>query len=186
MVDHLKESIVNTKAASAHFYFNYQDRDRLSAEMVLRSLLRQLLMFFAKLPKQILELHQRIDSQGRFIQLEDLEEALQSICGEFDHTFLIIDALDECAKAQRKALLRALSSLHMKSSVRILLTGRPHLDDEIRSAFGPPLQIEIGAADSDLAVYLSMQIDDSDNVDVIDEDFKAEIISKITREARQM
>ena len=186
VVDHLKDSLVNTKAAFAHFYFNYQDRDGLSAEIVLRSLLRQLLMFLAKLPKQILELHRRTQSQERPLQLEDLVQALQFICAEFDHTFLVIDALDECAKEHRKALLRALSRLQMKSSVRIFLSSRPHLDDDIRRAFVAPLQVEIGAADSDLAIYLSMKIDDSDNVDVIDEDFKAEIIVKITQGARQM
>lgn len=186
MVDHLKDSLVNTKAAFAHFYFNYQNRDRFSAEIVFRSLLKQLLIFCAKLPKQILELHRRAKSQERPLQLEDLVQALQFICADFDHTFLIIDALDECDKEQRKAILRGLSSLQKKSSIRIFLTGRPHLDDDIRRSFGAPLQVEIGAADSDLEIYLSMKIDDSDNVDVIDEDFKAEIVVKITQGARQM
>lgn len=186
VVDHLKSSLIDSKAAFAHFYFNYQDRDRQSAEMVFRSLLRQLVMVFTEIPKQILELHQRTESRARPLQLEDLEQALQSICGDFDHTFFVIDALDECDKEQRKYLLRGLSKLEKIPSVRIFMTSRPHLDGDIKRAFGAPLQIEIGAADSDLAVYLSMKIDDSDNIDIIDEDFKAGIIAKITQGARQM
>lgn len=123
---------------------------------------------------------------GRPLQLEDIEQALQFVCADFDHTFLIIDALDECDKEERKILLRTLSGLQKKSTVRLFLTSRPQLDDEIRRAFGETSRFEIGAAESDLAAYLSMKIDDSDNVDVIDEDFKAEIIAKVVQGARQM
>ena len=186
VVDRLRDSLLNTNAAFAHFYFNYQDRDRLSAEIVFRSLLRQILMLYAELPKYILELHRRTESQERPLQLKDLEQALLFMCADFDHTFLIIDALDECDKEERKGLLRVLGNLQKKQSVRIFLTGRPHLDDDIKGAFGAPLQVEIGAAESDLLIYLSMKIDDSDNKDVIDEDFKAEIIAKITQGAHQM
>ena len=89
-IDHLRDSFTGSNVTLAYFYFSYKDIDSLSAEVVLRSLLRQLLMFFGGIPQQILELRQKTESQERPLQREDLEQVLQIACGNFDCTFLVI------------------------------------------------------------------------------------------------
>lgn len=174
------------KAGLAHFYFNYQERRNQSSEVVFASLLEQLAMSKTEIPKPVLELRQRTESQQRDFQQQNLEHAILLMCADFDQVFIVIDALDECDNEQRKSLIRALANLQKKSSVRIFLTGRPHSGQEITRKLGAPLQVKIGATDSDLRVYLSSKIDDSDNVDVIDEEFKEEIISQIIQAAHKM
>lgn len=71
-------------------------------------------------------------------------------------------------------------------NLNLLLTSRPHLKNEINNAFVKPLEIEIGAVDSDLAIYISKRIQESDKVDEIDDCFRQEIISKIIQKARRM
>ena len=89
-IDHLRDTFTSPKAALAYFYFNYQDSDGLSAEVVLRSLLKQLLLTRERLPEQIRELRRRTESQERALQREDLEQALLIACGDLDHTYVVI------------------------------------------------------------------------------------------------
>ena len=186
VIDHLKDAISMRKAGLAHFYFNYQDRRKQSAELVLASLLRQLAMLKTELPTPILELRRKMESQQRDFQQHDLEQAILFMCADFDQIFIVIDALDECDNDYRKDLLLVLARLKKNSSVRICLTSRPHTGQEIARKLGAPLRVEIGATDSDLKVYLSSKIDDSDNIDIIDEEFKEEIISKVIQAAQKM
>ena len=143
VVDHLNDSFATPKVGLAYFYFSYQNRDSLSAETVFRSLLRQLVVSCKELPKSVLELHQRTESKERPLQLEDLEQALSVACGYFDNIFVVIDALDECDSAQRRALMRALSDVQKKAPFKLFLASRPHLESEIVRAFVAPLRVEL-------------------------------------------
>lgn len=143
-------------------------------------------MSSVEIPRLLVELQKRIESQQRQLQQQDLEQAIFLTCADFDQIFIVIDALDECDSEHKKNLLRSLASLQKKSSVRIFLTSRPHSAQEITRKLGTTLQVEIGATDSDLRMYLSSKIDDSDNVDVIDEEFKEEIIIKVIHAAHRM
>lgn len=186
VIDHIKDVFVTPRVGLAHFYFNYQDRRTQSAEVVLASLLRQLAMSSLETPRPLVELHKRIESQQRQVQKQDLDQAILLICADFDRIFIVIDALDECDSEHRKNLLRSFAILQKNPSVRIFLTSRPHSAHEIARMLETPLQVEIGATDADLRMYLSSKIDDSDNVDVIDEDFKEEIIIKVIHAAHRM
>lgn len=186
VIDHLKTTFVNRNVGLAHFYFNYQERCSQSAEIVLCSLLKQLAMSKIDIPKPVLDLHQRVKTQQRELQQQDLEQGLSVTCEDYDQTFIVIDALDECDGEHRKDLLQSLAILQKEPSVRIFLTSRPHLSQELSKKLRNPLQIEIGATDFDLRVYLSSKIDDSDNADVIDEDFKEKIVTKVIQAARKM
>ena len=68
----------------------------------------------------------------------------------------------------------------------MMLTSRPHLERELIKIFVRPLQMEISATDSDLAIYVAKTIQESDKVDEIDNGFKQEIIDKVIQKARRM
>ena len=186
VVDYIKGRYPGRNAGVAYFYFNYQDERKQTAELVLASLLRQIIESRPEIPKPVSELYKRIESQQRQLQQQDLEQVILLTCANFKQIFIVIDALDECDNEHRKDLLRSLATFQKIQTVTIFLTSRPHAGQEITRKLGNSLQIEIGATDNDLRTYLSCKIDESDNVDVIDEEFKEEIIVKIIRAAHRM
>ena len=69
---------------------------------------------------------------------------------------MCIDAVDECAAAQRFILFYSLSKIHEKSpSKRIFLIGRPHIQLEIESPFSERLvSLSVGPNKGDIVRYL--------------------------------
>ena len=186
VIDHIKDQDPDQNFTVAHFYYTYQDRETQTAELVLASILRQIIESEPELPKLILELHRRLESQQRQLQQEDLEQTLAAICANLEQAFIVIDALDEGENKHRRNLVRSIANLRILPSVKILLTSRPHVEYEVLKVSRSPLEIEIGATDNDLRTYLSRQIEDSDNLDVIDEKFREEIIMKVIQAAHRM
>lgn len=83
--------------------------------------------------------------------------------------------MDECdTNSHKKASLKALETLRINSSSSILITSRSYPDD-IKKTLGSAPQIIIGADDDNLQIYISREIDGSDNLDVIDREFRKEI-----------
>ena len=153
---------------------------------MLASLLKQLAIPLPKLPKPVLELHKRLSNLEKRPQQLDLEQAIFSTCEEYDRVFIIIDALDECdAKNHRKDFLKALNTLHAHSNFSIFITSRSYPEDIKKNLKSAP-QIIIGAHDDDLERYISREIESSDSIDEIDEDFKTEIITSISQAAQKM
>ena len=88
--------------------------------------------------------------------------------------FIIIDALDECdARIHRRAFLKALETLRIKSSSSIFITSRSYPND-IKKTLGSAPRMIVGADDDDLQRYISRAIDHGNNFDVIDEEFREE------------
>ena len=185
VIDRLRNAFELENAAIAHFYFDYRGQESQSAEVAIASLLKQFCLAKSKLPQPVSELYNRLKGQRR-PQLQDLEQAILSTCRAFDRVFVVIDALDECdANVHRKAFLRFLDDLRTKSPINVFVTSRPHIGDA-NEFFDNCANIEIQAEDSDLRKFVSREIDRSDTVDEIDEDFKRDIIEKISRGARKM
>ena len=150
---------------------------------MLASLLKQLAIPKAELPKPILKLHQRLYSQEKRPQQQEIEDALLLTCHDFDRVFIIIDALDECnARRHRKPFLKALETLRTKSCSRIFITSRTYPEDIKRSLESAP-QIIISADDEDLQRYVSRELDNSDNLDVIYEELRKKIIMVVSLES---
>ncbi|KAF6225180.1 hypothetical protein HO133_010377 [Letharia lupina] len=94
--------------------------------------------------------------------------------------------MDECdTNSHEKASLKALETLRIKSSSSIFVTSRSYPDD-IKKTFGSAPQIIIGADDDNLQIYISREIDGSDNFDVIEREFRKEIIVIVSQAAQKM
>jgi hypothetical protein len=116
---------------------------------------------------------------GPLPSVKDLESALAQICNHFSNTYLIFDALDECDfKRHRKPVLDILDRLRT-TSVRILITSRPHPGD-IKRKFDKDPQIVIRADDADIKTFIAHRIDgDNDISELVDEKLTEEIINRI-------
>ncbi|CAD6564823.1 MAG: hypothetical protein ASARMPREDX12_004447 [Alectoria sarmentosa] len=186
VVDHLRDNFLGQKVVVAHLYFDYRIQDYQSTENMVASLLKQLAIPLRKLPIAMLELHQRLQSQQRRPKQQELEQALLLTCREFDRVFVIIDALDECdVRGHRRSFLKALDNIRTESCTSIFITSRSYPED-IKKALENAPQISIGAEDYDLQRYIAREIDNSDNVDVIDENFRNEIITRVCHGAQKM
>lgn len=115
-------------ARCAYFYFDFRDKSKQSVEGMLRSLLRQLSSYDTSLPKLVADLHRAHARQGHQPTQEALIDTLCSIAQETERTFIIIDALDECAELDEALdLLLALTDASC-ATLSILVTSR-ELDD---------------------------------------------------------
>lgn len=167
-------------------YFDYRDWGSQSLEDLVASLLRQVASQRSVLPTSLVELYTKLREQNRKPQIQDLELTLLHVCEDFDQVFISIDALDECDEAmRRKYFLPFLATLQQTSRIRLFVTSRPYAED-IRKALDPVPQINVQASDADLRKYLRRRIEDSDNADIIDEDFRQHLIETVARGAQNM
>ena len=186
IIDILRDKRANEDFAIAFLYFDYRDQTSQSPENMVASLVRQVAENKPSIPSPVMGLYSKFGSQSKNPQLEDLERTLMMTCLDFEQTFIIIDALDECDESNhRRVFLGVLERMSKRRDIRLLLTSRPHPQD-IRNALKSGLQICIEANDMDLRAYLSDQLDSSGATDFIDNAFKAEIIERITNGAQKM
>lgn len=190
VIDRLANTFVDGNVVVAYFYFDYCEQgdnaqDYQLDDKMLASLLKQLALTRAVLPDPVLDLHQRMTRQQRQPKQQDLEDALLRTCSEFDRVFFVIDALDECTKSQRNAVLRVLTNISQCSSVSMLITSRPHAED-ISKAFEGAHKIVIEAMPSDIKKYVDNKIEDSDALDTVDNGFRDLIVERVSQASHQM
>ena len=190
VIDRLTNAFVDGNVVVAYFYFDYCEQgdnaqDCQLDDAILASLLKQLALTKAVLPEPVYDLHQRMTRQQRQPKQQDLEDALLRICSEFDRVFFVIDALDECRKSERNAVLRVLSTISQCSPVSMLITSRPHAED-ISKAFKGSQKIAIEAKPSDIKKYVDNKIEDCDGLDTIDNGFRDLIVERVSQASQQM
>ena len=106
-------------------------------------------------------------------------------CEAFDRVFLVIDALDECSPERRRRVLQALKRLHEVQSISIFVTSRPYPED-VMKAFEPYPNIAIEARDPDIRKYVRTEIDNYHKLDETDQNFKEDIVIKLSQKAHNM
>ena len=185
VIDRLIALFSSETVAVAYHYFDFRDQQCQSAEAMLSSLLKQLATAKTELSYHVLELYRKFTRQQRRPKQEDLEEVIVPTCNAFDRVFLVIDALDECSPEQRRAVLEALKRLHEVQSISIFVTSRPYPGD-VKKAFEPFPKIDIEARNPDIRKYVRREIDNNHNLDDADEEFKEEIVVKMSQKARKM
>ena len=185
VVDQLREYFDGQNVAVLHLYFNYRDQTDQAIGQTIASLLKQLAIARQHLPKPIFELYRKLKTQERRPQLQDLELAFSLTCQSIDRVFVIVDALDECDSKNRKAFLRSLSSLQGNKPLSILMTSRSY-EDYVNQLFGSCPRMKIQAHESDLRAYVSRQVEDNDEIDGVDEQFKKEMIERVVHGAHNM
>lgn len=184
-VDQLREYFAEQNVVVIHQYFNYRDQADQTTEKTIASLLKQLAVAGHGVPKPVSELYRKFKTQERRPQLQDLEQAFLLTCQTFDRVFVIIDALDECDVKHRKPFLRSLSHLQSDRPISILVTSRSY-EDYVNKLFGSCPRMKIHAHEGDLRKYVSRQVDNSNDVDGMDEHFKKSIVERVVRGAHNM
>ncbi|RPA96534.1 hypothetical protein L873DRAFT_1791529 [Choiromyces venosus 120613-1] len=168
--------------ATACFYFNSAAQKEQSPTNVLGALLKQLVSHLLEIPEVIIDAFERQNPVigGRAIALEEIVKMLQIILST-QHTFICIDALDECELGTRLKILDALQRILQRSpGTRILLTGKPHILGEIEKKFdGILVTVPIVPTNDDIIKYIWARMDEDMSPEVMDDQLERDIMRKM-------
>lgn len=137
------------------FFIRFDDRQSLNAEVILKSVIRQMLNvsdIYAKVEALLDSMQLNLMSR-----LNEIEKLLQSVAAEFGTLYIVIDGLDECTKSERDDLLKSLHSvMKVRSNIKLFLAGRDSVSREIQLKFPTMKHIpmDCSSAQSDIATYV--------------------------------
>ncbi|KAL7904648.1 hypothetical protein GGI35DRAFT_489723 [Trichoderma velutinum] len=137
------------------FFIRFDDRQSLNAEVILKSIIRQML--------DVSNIYEKIETLLGDMQLNlasglsEITKLLQGIAADFKTLYIVIDGLDECTKPERRDLLETLNSvMNVRSNIKLFLAGRDSVSREIQIRFPTLKQISMdcSSAQSDIATYV--------------------------------
>jgi hypothetical protein len=152
--------VASPNQAVAYFYFDFRKERQQHMDIMLRSIIWQL-SECSPLPYSTLhELYKRLGSGKIQPQGAHLQELLKELLSEFDQTYIVIDALDECNKTDWKHLIEFIHSLchPAKNAPHLLFTSQPF--EEFQTAFKDVAFIELGSwvSNDDIRSFLSSKV----------------------------
>ena len=175
--------------AVACFYFDFAAQKEQSSTSMLGALLKQIVSGLEEVPGEISQAYedQKKVIGGRRLQLGDIVKMMQTTFSK-KLTFICIDAVDECGAEHRVKLLDSLDRILQKSpATRIFMTGRPHIQAEIRKRLsGQVTSIAIIPRKDDVTEYLRTRLKEDTNPDAMDSTLEAEILRKIPEDVSDM
>jgi len=189
VIDNLCNQARERNVSVACFYFDFAAQKEQSPTSVLGALLKQVVTGLEEVPEEIVRDYetQKTVLGGRGPLLSDIEEMLLTASSK-KRTFICIDALDECAAANRVKILNSLNQILQKSkNARIFITGRQHIRAEIGSRLsGRVATILITPRRDDVIRYLHKRIADDTTPDAMDTRLEADILKRILDNISEM
>jgi len=153
------------------------------------SLLKQVVGGLEEIPEEVSQAYQKEKKPlgGRGPQISDIVKLLQTTSSK-ERTFICIDALDECVPEYRVKLLDSLNKILQNSaSIRIFVTGRPHIRPEIGKRLGRRVtSLSISTKRDDMIRYLRSRLEEDTTPDAMDSSLEAEILRKIPENVSEM
>lgn len=143
-------------SAVASIYCNFKEQGPGTAELLVASLLKQLVLKDRKILPDIISLRARHQGRGTRPSLADWSRLLQLEVHRLSRIFIVIDALDECSEKDgtRDSFMTEIRSL--QPFVYLLVTSR-HIAS-IENELGKGVCMEIRASDHDVGQYLEGRI----------------------------
>jgi hypothetical protein len=116
--------------AVAYFYFDFNDPEKQSPELMVRSLICQLSQQCIKIPTTLEALFSSCKNGRRQPSVDSLLEALCSLINEFPQSYIVLDALDECTnRTELMAILEKVAGWKL-DELHLLATSRKEHDIE--------------------------------------------------------
>ena len=175
-MDGLWDQAEGKDVAVVGLYCDFHSQQEQSTTNMLGTMLKQLASQEG-IPKHTKKaFNEAICFGGRGLQLPDMVDTVKKTIRSLRRLFICIDALDECTPNHRRELLESLRDIvRVSSGVRVFLTGRPHIDDEIVGCFSGALRISLSPTYEDIMNYLQMRLNNDTNPHAMDEDLRADI-----------
>jgi hypothetical protein len=157
-IDYIWQSKASDDIRLAYIYCNYKSGVGTDSVSLLSALLKQLVQSSSAIDIPIKNLYEQHIRRGTRPSFQEISTALQEVSKSFSTVYIIIDALDECPKADgtRSQLLTKLKDLQKVVDLRLMVTARPIPDIEVEFRLFPIL--EIRASDTDVKRFVRGQI----------------------------
>lgn len=131
VIEHLLEHCHgDASMVTAYFYFDFNEIQKQDPELMLRSLLRQLLQRSVIIPKGVDALFSASENGQRQPSLHALLELTPQVIQQFTHAYIVLDALDECTQRQDLMYILEIVAAWQFDNVHLLMTSRKERDIE--------------------------------------------------------
>ena len=154
--DLLAFSCQTSGVAVAYFYFAFSNPDLQLCGPAVRSIVKQLSINKGKLPKELDALYAQCQNGQQQPSLNSLKRVLRSLIGQFRHSYIVFDALDECT--ERLEILEVIEDLVQSgpSSLHVCITGRCEKDIIDGLEHLNPTQVVLSSTsiDADIRTFL--------------------------------
>jgi hypothetical protein len=138
----------------AFIYCDYKLRHQQTGDMLLTSLLKQLVAGRSTLPDHIQKLYNDHEMGTRSLSSEDIRATLRSVTSSYSRTFIVVDALDEGEDHHLTTLFSEVFSLQKRFDVNVIATTRPAVTERLSGLFKGAIETDISAKDEDVQRYV--------------------------------
>lgn len=179
------QAVGSEQSAVTYIYCNYSEAEKQNPENLLRSILLQLVSHKHVIMDELTEAYKKHSKEGTTPSLHECCRLVHAAIGCFSKTYLVIDALDECAEGTMNILFAELRK--MRPPISILITSR-HI---VTNHYDPTSALRLGieADVVDIRQYLEERIKDSTALQAYfknDTDLRDVIISGVADKAKGM
>ena len=151
--------------ALAYFYCDRNRPDHRDLGSIMSSLLRQLTLSRDEwsVDASMVQLYEQGKKTGfasSKLSFEEVKAQLGRLAQLYPQTTLVVDALDECDKETRTALIQYLDDLIARSStlIKIFISSRPDPDIRLQLAYGTNMEIRAVDNHQDIVKYVASTI----------------------------
>jgi len=181
VIDTLCDQIEENNTAVASIYCDFLGSKEQTTRNLIGALVKQLVRVLGMVPPEIDRTFKKAKREGRGLRVPDVIQLLEATLARLDRTFICIDGLDECPD---KILPELLTSLHAISqgspSVRLFITGRPHVQSVLERYFPDSVQVILISPNSrDIEEYIAKALREDLNSRAMDCALEAEIMEHI-------
>jgi hypothetical protein len=156
-IDHLGR-MAQADVGLAYLFCNYKSQVGQIVGDLLSALLKQLVQSRPDIAAPVTCLYDHHSMRESRPSLDDIFEALLTICSNYARVHIVVDALDECADQDgtRSQLIQKLRELQARTNVRLLFTSRSI--PEITEKFQSDPMLEVRASKEDVKRFVAGQI----------------------------
>ena len=174
MIDNLCDQVEEKDLAVAWLYWDFLAHQEQSATAMLGAILKQLVSTRG-IPENVRQTFRKFSDRG--LRLPDIVRMLKTTISLLPRVYICIDALDESTPKSRQELLASLRDIFQESpSTRVLITGRPHVENEVKKYFNNVITVPISPTKSDIRIYLDARLDGDTEPYAMDDDLRRDIM----------
>ena len=175
MIDSLCDQAGEKDLAIAWLYCDFLAHQEQSATAILGAILKQLVSM-REIPENVRQrFRKRFSDRG--LRLPDIVGMLKTTISLLPLAYICIDALDESTPRSRQELLGSLRDIVQESpSARVLITGRPHVEEEVKKYFADVITVPVSPTEGDIRAYLDARLDRDPEPYAMDDDLRSDIM----------